>query len=179
MKKIIAIFILLIVCCSQISVFAATGSVEIDVPEEAGEITVCYTKIANLEEAQQKEFDGLPRDGVEYENQIEFHANETIRLVDLEEGIYQIQIQGKEEYEFSTAVVSVPMWNETEQLMEYDVRVIPKYVVNIPEPDVPLEQSPQTGDSNKVGMFIIFVMFSSLIVIMSCHKRFKCARMSE
>lgn len=187
MKKIIPVVALLAACFCQIPVFAASGSIEIEVPEKAGNITVCYTKIAEWEETAQDEFDGLPKDNVEYENQAEFEVGEIVRLTNLEEGIYQVQVQGNEEYEFSTAVVSVPMWNEEEQQMEYDIQMIPKYIRNIPEPEptpepetkVPAEASPQTGDYGKVGIYGIFGMFSLLIVIMSCHNRFKCARMSE
>ena len=180
MKKMIAIVALLIVSCSHMAVSAAAGTIEMEVPKEAGEITVCYTKVAEFEEMQQEEVHILPKENVEYEKQIKFKNLEDVRLENIEEGIYQIQLLGENGYEFSTVVVSVPMWNESEQLMENYVRIIPKYVVHLPEPEEPpKEESPQTGDGNKVGKLIIFVMFSLLIVIMSCHKRFKCARMSE
>lgn len=188
MKKWILIFAVLIGCFSQIHTLAANGSIKIEVPEEAGKITVSYVKIADWENAEQKEFEEIPNEDVEYENTLEFETGETILLMDLEEGIYQIQIQGNEEFEFSPVIVSVPLWNEEEKQMEYEIQAEPKYIRSIPEPepepetpktDKPEEASPKTGDYETAGIYGIFGMFSLLIVIMSCHNRFKCARMSE
>ncbi len=187
MKKLLPIFMLALACVFQMSVFAATGNVKIEVPEEAGEITVSYAKIAEWEDTSQEEFQGTPVEDLEYENEEKFAVGETIKLMDLEDGIYQIQIQGKVEYEFSPVVVSVPLWNEETEQMEYEILMEPKYILHIPEPEpeitpepeVPKESSPKTGDYKKVAIYGFFGIFSLLIVIMSCHNRLKCARMSE
>ena len=77
--------------------------------------------------------------------------------------------------------------------MEYHVTVTPKYIRHVPEPEIPSETelpepeevtpqpiSPKTGDEMKIGNHMIFGMISfTIVLIMSCHNRFKCGRMSE
>lgn len=185
MKKIIPIFAVLLACFFSECALAATGSIEIEVPKEAEVVTVNYGKRAEWKDTNKEEFKGEVDANFQYTHQVEIKKNENIKLTDLEEGIYQIQIIGNEEYEFAAAVVSVPAWNEETNQMEYGIRMVPKYIRHVPDPApepqkvVPKEEVPNTGDKENAIIYVVFGGISLLIVIMSCHKYFKCARMTE
>lgn len=66
---------------------------------------------------------------------------------DLDVGVYLIEASDTENYDDVTPLlISIPTWNETDGVMDYDVNVIPKHTPK-PTPDEPStsKPSPQTG----------------------------------
>ena len=101
------------------------------------------------------------------------------KVEQLSTGIYQINVGETDDYEFTEAKVSVPMWSEEEQKMLYEVSVIPKYIQK-EKPVITKEYvSPQTGDMYKGPAYMSFGVISLIIlVIISCHNRFNCDTMT-
>ena len=161
--------------------------IEVLLPEDAENLTVHYQKVAERETFDVEDAEALLHQDIIYENMLNTENEDAIQIADVEDGIYQIHISGDEEYEFAPMLVSMPAWEtEGEQLL-YEVCVTPKYTKIVkPEPEqttlteTPVFESPKTGDGNNSTIFGTFGLISFIIVlIMSCHNRFKCARMSE
>lgn len=161
--------------------------IEVFLPEDAKSLNVHYQKVAEREEFNVEDAEELLQKEITYQNVIKVENEDAIQIADLEDGIYKIDVIGNQEYEFAPMLVSMPAWEtEGEQLL-YEVCVTPKYTKIVkPEPEqttlteTQILESPKTGDGTLGGMYGVFVIISFVIVlIMSCHNRFKCARMSE
>ncbi|MBQ2923888.1 MAG: hypothetical protein IJE60_12505 [Tyzzerella sp.] len=161
--------------------------IEVILPEEAENLTVYYQKVCERENFDIAEAEEILKQVINYEHMQHVGNVEALRIEDVEDGIYQIYISGDEEYEFAPMLVSMPAWTEEGEQLQYEVSVTPKYTKMIqPEPEQitlvepPIAQPPKTGDASESVMFGIFGVISFIIVvIMSCHNRFKCARMTE
>ena len=147
-----------------------------------------YKKIAERETFDIADAEEILQQNILYDSCIEVSGEEGVQLNDVEDGIYQIFISGDAEYEFVPMLVSMPAWeNESAEELTYEVSVTPKYTkLEKPEPEqntlieTPSTPSPKTGDATQSVMFGVFGIISFIIVvIMTCHNRFKCARMSE
>ena len=130
----------------------------------------------------------LLQHNTDYENSIKVENEDSVKLVDLEDGIYQIFVSGDEDYEFAPMLVSMPAWTtENEEQLLYEMRIEPKYTkLDKQEPEqttfseMPIVDPPKTGDSANSMLFgMVGVISFIIVVIMSCHNRFDCARMSE
>jgi len=108
------------------------GSIKIVLPQEAKGLTLGYAKIAETA----GEGEDLLRENMEYTQRITVGNKNTVELTDLEEGVYQMQIFAEEEYEFMPSVVSIPMWDENKEEMQYEFTVIPKYIYHEPEEEI-------------------------------------------
>lgn len=180
MKKYLPIITLLLVCICTAKVYAASGSIQVSLPQEA-EATVYYAKVAEWEELDENlanEFLESKKE-ISWDGSLQANQEGEVKIENLPEGVYQLQVSGENGYEFSRALVSIPMWDEEQKIMNYHLTVIPKYTYHPPEIEVkntPLD----TGDASKTGIYVGIMGISLIIVaIMSCHNRFKCARMSE
>ena len=169
MKRMFLFTIMLILCMCPSWVHAASGSIQVSLPQDAKETVVQYVKIAECEEIQEKELAGWLEKDVEYTGETKADSNGTARIPGVEEGIYRIHVSGNKMYQFSDALVSIPIWDEEEKKVLYDVTVSPKYLK--------MTSAPDTGDESKGMVYLFFGVISFIIVIISCHKRFKCGRM--
>lgn len=161
--------------------------IEVILPEEADDLTVHYQKVAEREGFDVADAEEMLCREITYEGKENVGNADTFRIIDLEDGIYQIYISGDEEYEFTPMLVSMPAWTtEGEQLL-YEVSVTPKYTKQVkPQAEhttlmeIPILDSPKTSDGNQGAVFGVLGLISFIIVtIMSCHNRLKCARMSQ
>ena len=160
------------------------GYIEVVLPKEAQGVTLGYAKVAETEALNETSVRELWKEDMEYTERITVEEGNTIRLADLEEGVYQIQAFAGQEYEFMPSLVSVPSWNEKEKEMQYEFTVIPKYTYHVREPEqtstTTVEVSPQTGDGKSGALYGLLGIISFIIVvIISCHNRFKCGRMTH
>ena len=162
--------------------------IEVKLPQEAQGLKLYYKKIAERETFDIADAEEILQQDILYDNCIEVSGEEGVQLNDVEDGIYQIYISGDAEYEFVPMLVSMPAWeNESAEELTYEVSVTPKYTkLEKPEPEqitlieTPSTPSPKTGDATQSVIFGVFGIISFIIVvIMTCHNRFKCARMSE
>lgn len=162
--------------------------IEVVLPEGAENLTLYYEKIAEREGFDITDAEKILKQDIEYSNYVEAGKKECVQLADLDDGIYQIYVSGDEEYEFVPMLVSMPAWTtENEEALLYEVSITPKYTkFALPEPEqttfteTPIMDSPKTGDFHQGATFGVLGIISFIIVvIMSCHNRFKCARMSE
>ena len=193
MRRFIPFMIAMMICLCSAYVYAATGEIQVLLPKEAGGLTFHYTKVAEREELNEEKVKELLQNDRTYDENVEVSQEGNILVKNLEEGIYQIWVSGNEEFEFAPMLVSVPAWDEKEQKMNYQVTVTPKYnrIEMEPEVTVTTEEpehverepeilSPKTGDKGQTELYIAFGMISFIIVmIISCHNRFKCGRMSK
>ena len=141
------------------------GYIEVHLPEEAENLTLRYVKLEALSETE-----------VEYENTVTVDEQNIGRITGLETGLYQIQAFADSGYEFMPSVVSVPLWNEEEKEMQYNITVIPKYTRHIEVQ----ASAPKTGDDGSGAVYGLFGIISFIIIIIiSCHKRLKCGKMSH
>ena len=139
------------------------GSIEVHLPKAAKKVTLQYVKV---EDANQ------PDMNAKYEHAVSVNGQNIGEITELDEGIYQIQAFAEAGYEFMPSLISVPMWNEEEKEMQYDITVLPKYSVQT--------QTPMTGDGGGGMLYGLLGLFSlMIIVIISCHNRLKCGRMSH
>lgn len=139
------------------------GSIEVHLPKEAENVTLQYVKVENGKQ---------PDDNAEHKYIVSVDERNIGKITDLDVGTYQIQAFADEGYEFMPSLISVPMWNEEEKEMQYDITVLPKYSVHT--------QAPVTGDGASGGIYGILGAFSLIIIaIISCHNRLKCGRMSH
>ena len=161
--------------------------IEVILPEEAENLTVYYQKVCERENFDIAEAEGILKQAISYEHMKHVENEELLRIEDVEDGIYQIHISGDEEYEFAPMLVSMPAWAEEGEELVYEVSVTPKFTMKEkPEPEqitlieTPVTEVPKTGDGFHGAMFGVFGVISFIIVvIMSCHNRFKCAKMTE
>ena len=162
--------------------------IEVILPEHAENMELHYEKVAERDAFREEDAQVLLQRNTDYENSIKVGSEDSVKLVDLEDGIYQIFVSGDEAYEFAPMLVSMPAWTiENEEQLLYEVSIEPKYTkLDKPEPEqttfveMPIVLPPQTGDSGNGMVFgMVGVISFIIVVIMSCHNRFKCARMSE
>lgn len=161
--------------------------IEVILPEEAENLTVYYQKVCERENFDIAEAEGILKQAISYEHMKHVENEELLRIEDVEDGIYQIHISGDEEYEFAPMLVSMPAWTEVGDALLYEVSATPKFTkIEKPEPEqitlieTPVIEAPKTGDGSYGAMFGVFGVISFIIVvIISCHNRFKCARMTE
>ena len=162
MKKLLPIFVGLLMCLCPLSVFAASGTIRVQLPQNMSGGVVTYSK-----------------EGGEKQTVI-VDENGNAKIENLEEGIYQIDIEETSDYVFTSALVSIPMWSEEEHRMLYDVTVIPKYIRKIEVDKTENVEAPSTGDKTKNNTYLILGLISLIIlVIMSCHNRFNCDTMTD
>ena len=161
--------------------------IEVILPEEAENLTVYYQKVCERENFDIAEAEEILQQTISYEHEKNVGNENVFQIENVEDGIYQISISGDEEYEFAPMLVSMPAWTEEGEQLQYEVSVTPKYTRFIkPESEqitlveTPIPATPKTGDGTQGIMFGVFGVISFIIVvIMSCHNRFKCARMTE
>ena len=161
--------------------------IEVILPEEADNLTVYYQKVCERENFDIAEAEEILKQVINYEHMQHVGNVEALRIEDVEDGIYQIHISGDEEYEFAPMLVSMPAWAEEGEELVYEVSVTPKFTMKEkPEPEqitlieTPVTEVPKTGDGFHGAMFGVFGVISFIIVvIMSCHNRFKCAKMTK
>lgn len=162
--------------------------IEVVLPEGAENLTLYYEKVAEREGFDITDAEKILMQDIEYNHYVKAGQKERVQLADLEDGIYRIDVSGDEEYEFVPMLVSMPAWTtENEEELLYEVSITPKYTkFALPEPEqttlteTPIMDSPKTGDFHQGATFGVLGIISFIIVvIMSCHNRFKCARMTE
>lgn len=161
--------------------------IEVILPEAAENLTVYYQKVCERENFDIAEAEAILQQTISYEHAENLGNENVFQIEDVEDGIYQISISGDEEYEFAPMLVSMPAWTEEGEELLYEVSVTPKFAkIEKPEPEQitliepPITEAPKTGDGSQGVMFGVFGVISFIIVvIMSCHNRFKCARMTE
>ncbi len=80
---------------------------------------------------------------------------------DLEEGVYFIR---SEDSTMMPSLVSIPMWDEKKQCMQYEVTIIPKY---IKEQSKEIKRTVKTGDyqSGVEQVFVLLIISGSAIVM--------------
>ena len=161
--------------------------IEVILPEEAENLTLYYQKVCERENFDIAEAEEIIKQTISYEYTKPVGNENVFRIEDVEDGIYQIHISGDEEYEFAPMLVSMPAWTEEGDELLYEVSATPKFtMIEKPEPEqitlieTPVTEAPKTGDGSHGAMFgVIGVISFIIVVIMSCHNRFKCARMTE
>ena len=161
--------------------------IEVILPEEAENLTVYYQKVCERENFNPEEVEEILKQTSNYEHMKHVGNENVFRIEDVEDGIYQIHISGDVEYEFAPMLVSMPAWTEVGDALLYEVSATPKFTkIEKLEPEqitlieTPSAPSPKTGDNTQSVMFGVFGVISFIIVvIISCHNRFKCARMTE
>lgn len=80
-------------------------------------------------------------------------------IKDLDTGVYLLHVTGQNQYDIITPIlVSIPMWDEEEGQMQYDITVIPKHS---PKPS----ESPKTGDESKLFLCCGAVLITGAICI--------------
>ena len=127
-KKIIFIIAAVLMGSVPLSVSAAEqGSVRVELPEELAGATVCCFGDDEEERTTLADSKGVAV------------------LSNLEAGTYRIHIPETKGYEFTEAEVKVPMWDETNERMSYEVSVIPKYSR--------MEEIPKTGDKKPIVLY--------------------------
>lgn len=90
----------------------------------------------------------------------------------LEEGMYLVEGAFCDDCEIAAMLVCIPTCDETTGEMSYDITAWPK-VEKTPE-------EVETGDGIGIYTFSVFLIISFIIVVrLSCHKHFKCGRISE
>ncbi len=179
MKKYLPIIIMMLVCICSAEASAMSGSIQITAPQDAEGSVVSYAKIAEREELEESRVAEWMEMDIEPEGNVQMDENGLARIEHLPEGIYQLQISGKNGYDFTRALVSIPMWDEEKKDMNYEISVFPKYTYTPVETEQDLSVL-HTGDDSQIGVYITAGIISFIIVvIISCHNRFKCARMSE
>ena len=162
-RNFVPVMFALFLCVCPLSALAAeAGSIEVSLPKNMRGETIYIRKEG--EEAQKLLVDD----------------NGIARMDNLASGIYQIDVAETDDYMFTKARVSIPMWSEEEQKMLYEVSVIPKYVQKEKTPISKETVSPQTGDVHKGTIYTGFAIISLIIlVIISCHNRFACDTMTD
>ncbi len=161
--------------------------IEVILPEEAENLTLYCQKVCERENFDITKAEEVLKQTISHEYAKHVGNENMFRIEDVEDGIYQIHISGDEEYEFAPMLVSMPAWTEEGDELLYEVSATPKYtMIEKPEPEqitlieTPVTEAPKTGDGSHGAMFGVFGVISFIIVvIMSCHNRFKCARMTE
>ncbi len=119
--------IALVVCCCSLPVFAAEGTIRIELPREMEGKTVHYQS-------------------AEEEQEVLVGAEGITVISDLKPGDYKIRIPSTKELEFQDVELRVPSWSEEEKKMSYDITVQPKYQRNV--------VVPQTGDNTPIALYI-------------------------
>ena len=178
-----AVASLFLLCVMDVS--AATGSIKMDVSsEEAGQI-ICV-KVAAM---KQGEFclEGVYQNtdvdlnGIENAGELETAAkslmelakeekkdaivlNQNAMFTNLEEGVYLIY---SDKANMMPTLIFIPMWDESEMSMQYDVEVQPKFAAQ--------EQSPKTGWECRTGMYLAIAAASGGVILWLCKQRIaKC-----
>lgn len=156
-KRMLPFFIALACCLCPLSVFAAEGNIQLVLPEGMEGMEVRYNKEGEQEETAVVD------------------GHDVVEISGLEVGTYHINIPETSDYTFSPIIVRVPTWSEEEHKMLYDIKINPKYTRN-----VVVQEVPNTGDESKDVIYAGVGLISLIIVvIMSCHNRLKCGRMSR
>lgn len=191
MRKAAMMMVLLFICCMfPIETFAATGNIEILLPD--GNIDyVSYEKVADwvdesfvLKEGYQKSnlnlndlqtADELEKAAEELEKYTEnhtklsFQGKESLRILNLEEGAYLFQFDDSKH--INPILLFIPTAGEMSDQGVYDIVILPKYSEN--------DFSPDTGWEDSLGVYMVLFVISLIIILrLSCHNRFMCGRMS-
>ncbi len=87
----------------------------------------------------------------------------TVRISDLEEGVYLLHGSESKDLEMIPTLVFVPTWMESEGVMLHDITVVPK-----------IEKSIQTGDQIANGVVFSFsISFLAIFLILFCRKHLR------
>lgn len=165
-----------------------TGTIEIQLTDgiegtSKENVRFAYAKVGTIEngkpillEAYQKS--GIDLEHVTHAEDLEYAAREIQTYVKekslvktdkngiawinhLEEGVYLIELFDRAQYEnVMPMLVSMPMWNEEEKKMSYDITVIPKHA-----PDVEKEETPSTADDAKTEQAALALSIAFLVVV--------------
>ena len=156
MKKAFWILAVLLLVMVPLPVLAADNTIQIELPKDMEGTSIQYYQ----EGGETKE--------------IEVNQDGTISLLGLTNGTYHFLIPETEQYVFEPITVTVPYIDTETNEKNYDLVIHPKYRIKPEE-----IQGPETGDNQKswiyAGMGIISLI---IVVIMSCHNRFKCDKMT-
>ena len=175
-----------------------TGTITVRIPSDNGEnienIKVTINKVADIVEGQYvlrsdyentgvdiNEIDG----GESYKNaadiflkaaknkdgKIEKYTdkNGEATIKDLEEGVYIISVkESKEIGEFSTAIISIPQFDEITGSMEYNIICEPKRSVDTPKIETPpkTKAPPKTGDNSSIYVVGTLLLCSASTIIL-------------
>ena len=101
-------------------VSAAEGTIQIQMPDELKGSAIHY------------HINGEPQCA-------DIDENGRLHVNGLETDTYYIRIQDTQQFAFMDMEIPVPMWDEEDERMEYDITVIPKYSR--------VSKVPETGDS--------------------------------
>ncbi len=88
-----------------------------------------------------------------------------VRFENLQTGVYFVRTEGMNAPKMMPVLVSIPMWDELEKTMEYDVTVVPKYVQ---KETVKRNHPAKTSDGSRGNLMkMIGLCFLSFIAIYS------------
>ena len=165
MKKYLLMITLLLVCTCSMEAFAMSGSIQITVPQEAQGSVVSYAKIAKREELDESRVSEWMEMDIHPEGSVRINEEGKASIEDLPEGIYQIQIVGENGYDFARSLVSIPMWDEEQKSMSYEISIFPKHTYTPPvkEREVIV---PNTGDDNQNNIYIAIGIISLVITVL-------------
>ena len=157
MKKVFWILAVLLLVMVPLPVLAADNTIQIELPKDMGGTSIQYYQ----EGCETKEIQ-VNQDGI-------------VSLLGLTDGTYHFLIPETEGYIFEPITVTVPYIETETNEKNYDLVIHPKYRIKPEE-----NQGPETGDNQKSLLYVgIGIISLIIVVIMSCHNRFKCDRMTD
>lgn len=147
MRKWLFLCVAVMCCLCPMRTFAAEGSIRIVMPRAMeGQEIFCKQGEEELATAT-----------VDSGGRVTFSG--------LSAGDYVIEIPSTEEYTFEDLKIRLPMWQEEEHQMVFDVEAIPKYTQNITK-----EMPPSTGDILDGNMYMGLGVISFIIVAIMIYK---------
>lgn len=196
MKKYLLVLILIFTSLCPIKALAEEGCITITLPGSlevvpGNEMYFSYAKVGRMEKGKfvlqdeyvesdidlnqletAKELQDAAEELQSYVRQggiVTMNEDGIVRIENLEEGVYLLNDYGDSQYEMIPTLLYIPTWEEDEKEMTYDITLEPKYHENLENPD--------TGDTSNGNIYFVFGLISLIIVmIVSCHNRFKYGR---
>ena len=157
-----------------------SNSITVCLPEEGQNMEISYAKVAERNELNETRIEEFLAKETENASYTKAEKGGEVKIENLEEGVYRLEITEDSGYEFSPMIVSIPAWDAKEMQMKGEVEVFPKYTKPVLINETRETVAPQTGDDGNGIVFMSFGVISMIIVlIISCHNRFKCGRMSR
>ena len=157
MRKVVWILAVLVITMLPLSVFAADNRIQIELP------------------------DGMEGEEVQYRNEdeeiksVKVGVDNMAYLTSLADGTYHIIIPDTDSYIFEPIEVTLPYQMTEKEEPIYDLVICPKYALKAENIETPV-----TGDNHKTLTYVgIGIISLIIVVIMSCHNRFKCDRMTD
>ncbi len=190
MRKAAMMALFLVCLLIPIDTFAATGNIEILLPD--GNIDyVSYEKVADLVDESYilreryreshvnlndlQTADELEKAAEKLElyaqnnTKLSFQQKDSIRILNLEEGAYLFRFDDSKH--INPILVFIPTYGEISKEGVYDIMILPKYSEN--------DLSPDTGSKDLLGWYLALFAISLIIILrLACHNRFLCGRMT-